>query len=566
MRKPPLAISDPSDAVPVVQKSVKCQRTSCNGKPTVNATSINSSSESKKKENVKISAASSQQQPLPPPREQPPHLLLRSKRSTRLSDRWPVLTRIIKGQKAQIKERKRITKGHNDTSDSSSDEDDDVITIGKCSKYPKYRQRVSHPTSPKYPSPLCGFLPVERKSVQRHLYADRGYSRASLHNRREFWRRRLRDWEEYQLELWRIGYREEEAYGGIEEEDKPPVKLPEHLARGPRRRCSSTTVRDSDKGAQEERSPSNPALFPRLGDLSGLRDSFLLSVDTWFDNFPLWSLSKLIWVFDLNSRTRHVGASESLKDENDDSKVNDGSNTSEDTLVPSFSEGDDSAIPTASGTSLSDFEKDYYDAIRPPPSRGETERPDNTHHQAILVGLPSNGDISSKTASLGQSGAAKDDADDLLAIKPWESCWFSRWEVIYHTISLAADLLPSMGAPEDLERKKREILRKIYTSPQNLYQPFAADDDATPQIDEQESVSCGAPLRSIPGKRAIPPVEEEDDYGEVIENPRYRLGATINPLSMFATSTSDARNTEVEIISTTEIRVDEKTGISICTL
>ena len=113
-----------------------------------------------------------------------------------------------------------------------------------------------------------------------------------------------------------------------------------------------------------------------------------------------------------------------------------------------------------------------------------------------------------------------------------------------------------MGAPEDLERKKREILRKIYTSPQNLYQPFAADDDATPQIDEQESVSCGAPLRSIPGKRTIPPVEEEDDYGEVIENPRYRLGATINPLSMFATSTSDARNTEVEIISTTEIRVD----------
>lgn len=553
-RKQPLAIADASDTIePQIPKGSSCQRThGLDG--STNSISM--------KENVKASAAPLQHTQQP---RETPHVLRRNKRSTRLSDRWPALMKMIKGQKAQYKEKKKLAAGH-DASDTSSDEDDDAITIASSSRmrYPKYLPRVFHPTSPRYPSPLCGFLPVQRESAQRHLYIDRGFSRASLHNRRELWRRRRQDWEEYQSELSQACCSSEEAYGGIEEEKQRAVHLPAHLAHGPRRRCSSASLRDLPQELSEERPLTNPALFPRLGDLLSLRDSFLLSVDTMFDHLPLWSLAKLAWIFDLKSRTRHLLASSPRREDDNSSREPDGSNLSGDTLVPSLSEDNGHASCIVGDDSCLDFSKAFPSDVHCTSLRSIKELPISVHCRANTVELPGTTGLSSESASFRHSSAPLPYADDPAATKPWETCWLSRWEVIYHEISLTAELLTASDAARDLEGRNREILRKIYMSSRNLYHPFAAE-GATLGIGEKESEICGASLCSTSdaGHRAILPFEEEDDYGVIIENPKYRLGATINPLSMFATSDPGVGQ---QPSSTTEVHVDDETGITTCTL
>ncbi|THH04553.1 hypothetical protein EW145_g5433 [Phellinidium pouzarii] len=448
--------------------------------------------------------------------------LRRSYKNSRLSDRWPVLNRIIRASKT-IREQPL-----SDDSDSSSDSEDDKSLIvytknmATDSSSSRYRVRVLHPTSPKFPSPLSGVKLVERLNASRHNYIHHGYSQSALYHQRELWRRRKDVWEDYEHTLWQAGITVEEAYGGMIEDDSGrPYVLPPHLANGPWIRRSPV---NSEKIAETTSSPRlvNPAIFPRLGDLSSLRDSFLISVDTWFSDIPLWTLSKLVWIYDVHHRscsTSPIHRRARRRLSNNFLEDFDASNSSADTLLSSFTDSSDTTLVNIGSGKL------------PEKSGGAAVVP------TCCVTREAPGNVLTQSASLTSNIAAGD------RVRAWETCWFSRWEMLYHQVSLAADIAASSGDPDPSTNGSKEAARIILTTPSILYDPHNVPDECDGTVDYEQvatTLNDGLTHSQSTKLRCIEAVEdEEDDYGEVVSmsESKYRLGARLDPLTMFSTAT-----------------------------
>lgn len=455
----------------------------------------------------------------------------RRPKNSRLSDRWPVLNRIIRVSKTTR------TQPPPDDKDSSSDsdEEDAVCThIGEMhmiTSYPQYSLRIVHLTSPKFPSPLSGVRPVYRQSVVRHRYPNRGHSYSAFCHRRELWRKRKSEWDDYEHMLWQSGITLEEAYGGMaEDECGRSHPLPPYLAGGPWAKGVPAEPQEMREPAGATPTIVNPATFPRLGDLCSLRDSFLISVDTWFSDFPLWTLSKLVWIYDVNYRS----CSGSVAHQQGQGCLStsflegfDTNNSSADTLLSSYTDGSDTTLVNAN-----------------------VESPLKKPSKTVALTSGTAKEVISGTPLAPLSPVSSVPTVD--HVRPWETCWFSRWETLYHQVSLAADIAAASSEASDPSTNgSREATRIILTTPAVLYDPHAAEEKCGKSIIEtgKSIPNLGAmDIQSARHRQVVPAEDEEDDYGEVISisESRYRLGAHVNPLSMFATAVSSDTDADTD--------------------
>ncbi|KAH8119104.1 hypothetical protein DFH11DRAFT_1461063, partial [Phellopilus nigrolimitatus] len=446
----------------------------------------------------------------------------RSSKNSRIYDRWPVLNRIIRTNKATPRADPSVA--HSSDSDSSSDsEDEDAVAIHSSNNrasFPQYRPRLVHSTSPKFPSPLTGVRPVRRQTAARHGYMHHGHSQSAFYHLRELWRKRRHEWEEYEYMLWQAGVTLEEAYGGIIEDGGGQQRsLPSHIINGPWRRLQPVVTQEMSE-TNLPQTPLNPAIFPRLGDLSSLRDSFLISVDTWFSDFPLWTLSKLVWIYDINHRSLAGSAPCRRRQRclsNNFLEDFDASNSSADTLVSTSTNTSDTTLVNANSASQ---KSDDITLMTP----NILEKKSSGH--AIL-----------------QSSSVTSNISMVTQARSWETCWFSRWEILYHEVSLAADIAASSGNSDSSANGSKEAARIILTTPTVLYDPHAFIDGSGSSNNEKETAMEDAPMTApeMETRVIVPMEEDEDDYGEVVteSESRYRLGAHVNPLSMFATATTE---------------------------
>ncbi|OCB88376.1 hypothetical protein A7U60_g4417 [Sanghuangporus baumii] len=444
--------------------------------------------------------------------------LRRPPKCIRLSDRWPVLSRIIRSTKSGTA-LLDSTSSTDLLDDPNSYQDQDctrsVRHSNDTSILPSagYSQRVLHPLSPKFPSPLSGVCPVGRLLLARHNYPHRGHSQSALYLQRDFWRKRKCEWDDYEFLLYRAGLTLEEAYGGtVEDENGSSHALPPHLKTGPWNGRSNPAPRESSETKLAVPVFLNYSTYPRLGDLSSIRDPFLLSVDTWFSDFPLWTLSKLFWIFDVNYRSGHSARSGmSAQNVNAFTKDFDMGNSSVDAVSVSETEFSDTTLVETNSIL--------------PPSPGDHLKgaircqilPEHSLLYPISLDSVRNTDAHAKT---------------------WEVDWFSRWEVLYNQVSLAADIVASAGNPAPSTNASKDAARIILTTSNILYDPLRSNVD-TWKADEQERESDYSVGTRTDVMHSME--EDEEDYGRVIplSESLYRIGAQVDPFSMFATAFSE---------------------------
>ncbi|THH29314.1 hypothetical protein EUX98_g4874 [Antrodiella citrinella] len=137
-----------------------------------------------------------------------------------------------------------------------------------------------------------------------------GYSRSALHNIKEFWSSRHDEWIKFNAY-----HATSRAYDGIVKSPRPSLKLDTNFfssnASTPALSPSSVTSEESQTPTPRTPSPSlDPSLpiFPRVGDLSHLRDPRPAMIDRAFCHVPLYSICKMIFVHEL-SHTRTPSAS-----------------------------------------------------------------------------------------------------------------------------------------------------------------------------------------------------------------------------------------------------------------
>ncbi|EJD02879.1 uncharacterized protein FOMMEDRAFT_28524 [Fomitiporia mediterranea MF3/22] len=436
----------------------------------------------------------------------------RSAKHNRFSDRWPVLNKIIRTSKVAVESKEQPQPELDDPDALSDDEDgegDAVIihtnVLHNLEKDVRYQQRVIHPASPKYPSPLSGARPMKRLLLSRHNYPHRGYSHSALYHCRELWRRRKCEWDDYEYALWQSGVSLEDVYDGIVDmTGNASQSLTPHVTAGPWHRKSNLSCKKEQETTAQSPAPLNPAIFPRLGDLSSARDPFLISVDTWFADFPLWTLSKMIWIYDVNHRANFsAGKCEPMQLSS--------------SFVKDFDEGD-SFADTLSTSYTSDTTLVSMTPVTPRSPKDTATTPSQPRNLCSETRLTS-------SASLDLTSSTH-------CPRLWERCWFSRWEVLYNQIGLAADIAASSEDPLHCADSSKEAARIILTTAGILYD---ADRNKAKENDTNDQ------RPTAERRRVVPMEEEEDDYGEVICSSKsaYRLGAQVDPLSMFATATTE---------------------------
>lgn len=314
------------------------------------------------------------------------------------------------------------------------------------------------------------------------------------------------EWEDYEYLLWQAGLTTEEAYAGLmEDSQRSDQELSALLQNCPWKSASPSLP---DKLTISP--PLNPATFPRLGDLSSLRDSFLISVDTWFSDFPLWTLSKLIWIYDINFRSsREPSCADVLARKQSRSEILEDFGTVDRLKVRSLSSLTGSSDSTLVNTSTEEFIDDTDLS-----NNNSTTRDSNDHPRKLY-----------STKSCDQ--------------QPWETCWFNRWEVLYHEVSLAADIAAASESCASSCNGSKEAARIIFTSPSLLHDPH----DNQSCLDEtfvsvEITPESPSQLAMAQINHVMPLEDEEEDYGEVISpaESKFRPGALLDPMSMFATA------------------------------
>ena len=114
----------------------------------------------------------------------------------------------------------------------------------------------------------------------------------------------------------------------------------------------------------------------------------------------------------------------------------------------------------------------------------------------------------------------------------------TRWEVLYEQVSLAADLVSSRESPSSSINASKEAVRILLTTPHILQNPKS---EVTEAQCERNRNQLEAPLSDSRTYQILPAEDEDEDYGRIIplSESVYRLGAQVDPFSMFATATEE---------------------------
>lgn len=148
-------------------------------------------------------------------------------------------------------------------------------------------------------------MPPSRNATQRLNYPHHGFSRSALLQQKTLWNSRHEEWAEWQsrMEQGEAPTQESEtnnAYTGL-------------ATAGPRGAQSlPPCMRTPPSGLERELADHPPkkyeydvhaSIYPRVGDISALRDPYCVNIDRCFFKLPLWTLHKTLYVFDMQKRS-----------------------------------------------------------------------------------------------------------------------------------------------------------------------------------------------------------------------------------------------------------------------
>jgi len=153
-------------------------------------------------------------------------------------------------------------------------------------------------------------MPQSRTTPQRLNYPHHGFSRSALLQQKTLWNSRHEEWTEW-LSRMKQGEKEEsrtnDAYTGLATARPCGVQSPAYMRTPP-----SGLERDlADHPPRKDEQDVHASIYPRVGDISALRDPYPVSIDRCFFRFPLWTLQKMLYVFDMQQRSASLAPSAS---------------------------------------------------------------------------------------------------------------------------------------------------------------------------------------------------------------------------------------------------------------
>ncbi|KAG2156896.1 uncharacterized protein EDB93DRAFT_1126270 [Suillus bovinus] len=309
--------------------------------------------------------------------------------------------------------------------------------------------------------------PVSRTHTQRLNYPHRGFSRSALLHQKSFWTARHDEWLEWQAKevKRRIDHTicaqdPGSAYTGITFADSQEVSgLPSQI-----RVPLAGLDRDFEGYASRDFvQDSNAPIYPRLGDISALRDPYSANVDRCFFRFPLWTIHKTLYVFDMYQRSAHIS-------DQIEGSVSSGSLSSS---TSSSTCGDEDATLVADDEPP--FEKQTFD--------------DGSHQECLPPKTP-------KRSPTWE------------AIRAWELNWYARWELLIGLVQ--RDQALRQAAPLSPSTTLSGFVDEDLSPPKKLLEPF--------------SPKAPTPILHFAGEDGEGDSgDEEDDYGTLISNPVYSI-------------------------------------------
>ncbi|KAF5321263.1 hypothetical protein D9619_001664 [Psilocybe cf. subviscida] len=297
---------------------------------------------------------------------------------------------------------------------------------------PRPPPRHKYSCHPTLLSPMVAGRPYPRH--QRHEYGQHGYSRTGLQNAKWFWA--MREQEYGHVSAHKASSL---AYGGVfldnfTRRHKPSV---DNVVQGTPPQPSppiATTV--SDLGS------THPpiTIHPRRGDIASLRDPYSAHVDRCFVGMPVWTISKTLWMHDLQLAMD--------KQHNDAHPVDESDSESDLETVGSLYSSDDSDTTLVESESESDYAEQHISTTGARKFR-DTYSPKNvhrghTHHagpSAFAVADPfKQQSVASTTMPLeiyntswppSRTALSKTHSlDHNRTTTAWPTNWYRRWEVL----------------------------------------------------------------------------------------------------------------------------------------
>ncbi|KAH7886866.1 hypothetical protein F5I97DRAFT_1069168 [Phlebopus sp. FC_14] len=145
-----------------------------------------------------------------------------------------------------------------------------------------------------------------RTSAQRLNYPHHGLSRNALLHQKVFWNARQEEWREWQV-------RREQQQAHAKDFPLNANAACESADAGTRVACGPPpNARTPSSGLERDVQEYVPGgyvqdigapIYPRVGDISALRDPYSVNVDRCFFKFPLWTIHKTLYVFDMHQRS-----------------------------------------------------------------------------------------------------------------------------------------------------------------------------------------------------------------------------------------------------------------------
>lgn len=175
---------------------------------------------------------------------------------------------------------------------------------------------VIEPRSPKPVRPLLVRFdldtqeptPPSRTASERLNYPHHGLSRSALLQQKTLWNSRHEEWRS-RMEKGDAQKQESNAYTGLDTPRSHVVENPPPYMRTP----PSGLERDvADHPPRKREQDVHAPIFPRVGDISALRDPYSVNIDRCFFKFPLWTLHKMLYMFDLHQGSASLAPSASV--------------------------------------------------------------------------------------------------------------------------------------------------------------------------------------------------------------------------------------------------------------
>ncbi|KAF8842966.1 hypothetical protein BDN67DRAFT_278874 [Paxillus ammoniavirescens] len=357
--------------------------------------------------------------------------------------------------------------------DSDSSSDDDLSTRQTFLPAPPERSPCHAGIEPRAPSPVrpLSVLPQadteepthpSRVSAQRFNYPHHGFSRSALLHQKSFWNSRHDEWMEWQSRAERDEARKRSletnnAYTGITTVESRVIGgPPPHIRISP-----SGLERDlQEYPPRKYELDVHAPIYPRVGDISALRDPYSVNVDRCFFKFPLWTIHKTLYVFDMQQRSTFLEPSpdrangENIRESSPSSMVS----ASPDTSVSSGDEDSDDTLVADDETSR----------------KGDTRPESPSYYPSPCSSSP-----------FGWNG-----------IRAWELSWYARWELLICLVQRDQangrmfDACASSEAPVEIQ------LPPPPAPPRPIFR-FAGED----------------------GDEGSEEEEEDDDYGTLVPHP-----------------------------------------------